>query len=348
MSNKPRQFKISAARLLMFGLLFAAMTALGIYVVYQQQAGQSLRFDSRLLSWQSVISMLALLCVYFIADGLRLYYTLRALGEDISFRDLFRLVFINIFFSNITPMATGGGLAQIWYLQRHGMKLGTATAATTIRTLLAVIFIFALTPICLLTLDVLKNQPVLSNSSTILTLLIIGYLGFFWWVLVHTRQVVCWCARFLGVLQRFNLIDAQQCSRWQYKVRREMLRFSHCFRLYLRGPARYLWLSVFYTLVFLAALFSFPALLIYALGYQVDYLLSTGLLVVTTFIMYFAPTPGASGISEGVFGSFFKGILGVEHLLLVTLCWRFLTIYLGMAVGLVMTQAELLRDKKHE
>jgi len=105
-------------------------------------------------------------------------------------------------------------------------------------------------------------------------------------------------------------------------------------------------LSIFFTATFLLSLFSFPALLIYSLGYEVDYLVTVGLLVVTTFIMYFSPTPGASGISEGVFGSFFRDILSGNHLVLVTVGWRFLTIYLGMIVGLIVLQRELTKDRR--
>ena len=66
----------------------------------------------------------------------------------------------------------------------------------------------------------------------------------------------------------------------------------------------------------------------------------------TTFIMYFSPTPGASGISEGVFGSFFRDILSGNHLILVIVSWRLLTIYLGMIVGLVVLQRELLAQRR--
>jgi uncharacterized membrane protein YbhN (UPF0104 family) len=105
-------------------------------------------------------------------------------------------------------------------------------------------------------------------------------------------------------------------------------------------------LSILFTFIFLLCLFSFPALLINALGYDTDYLTSVGILVVTTFIMYFSPTPGASGIAEGLFGTFFQTILTGGHLLLVIVAWRFLTIYVGMIAGLIVLQRELLKHRK--
>src|SRR5690554_524095 len=125
-----------------------------------------------------------------------------------------------------------------------------------------------------------------------------------------------------------------------------MLRFSHSFGNYLRGRPLFVTLSVVFTALFLLSLFSFPALLIYSLGYDVDYLMSLGLLVVTTFIMYFSPTPGASGISEGVFGTFFNDILSGNHLILVIVSWRLITIYLGMVIGLFVLQKELIQSRR--
>jgi len=66
----------------------------------------------------------------------------------------------------------------------------------------------------------------------------------------------------------------------------------------------------------------------------------------TTFVMYFAPTPGASGVSEGVFGSFFAQFVQSHHLLLIIFSWRFITIYLGMLIGMVTLQYEMLASRR--
>lgn len=333
-------------RLTLFSVLFIGLTAAGLYAVYNQFAGKSVSFDVRLIHPATVASLLALLSVYFLSDGLRLHYTLKALGHSLSFRKIFRLVFINLFISNVTPMATGGGVAQVWYLQRYGVPIGRATAATTIRTVLAVMFIFSLTPIFLLTLHALDNQPLLNKLSLALVVFIVLYLAFFAVVLFRTRWLIGPLSRLLHVMRKLHLLSQTRHQRWQYKARREMLRFSHSFSVYLHGPRQSVALSIVFTVVFLLSLFSFPALLISSLGYDVEYLTSIGLLVVTTFIMYFSPTPGASGISEGVFGSFFRDILTANHLILVIVAWRLLTIYLGMIAGLVIFQRELARSRR--
>lgn len=336
----------SGKRLAIFTLIFIVMTAAGLYAVYDRFAGRSFSFDTRLLAPESLAAIVALLLVYYTADCLRLHFTLRALGHKLSLRVMARLVFINLFFSNVTPMATGGGFAQIWYLHNHGVPLGRATAATTIRTVLAVIFIFSLTPVCLLTMPAFRGESLAGDLGPVLAVLILLYLGFFLVVLFRTQWLIGPLSALLGFIQRLHLIGETRHSRWQFKAKREMLRFSVSFGDYLKGPKLFVALSVLFTGLFLLSLFSFPALLIWALDYEVDYLISLGLMVVTTFVMYFSPTPGASGISEGVFGSFFRDTLSSGHLLLVTVAWRFITIYLGMLIGLVILQRELLEHRK--
>lgn len=338
--------RTSWRRLTAFSLTFIALTAIGLYAVYDQFAGRSFSFDSGLLSPKILVAVAGLLFVYFLSDGLRLHFTLKALGHQMPLRTMFRLVFLNLFFSNVTPMATGGGFAQIWYLHHHGVPVGRATAATTIRTVLAVFFIFSLTPVFLFTLDALDVGTLAREVGMALAVFVIIYLSFFTVLLLRTHWLIRPLSHFLERLHHFHLLSDARHQRWQFKARREMLRFSHSFRDYLGGRPLFIGLSVLFTAIFLLSLFSFPALLIHGLGYDVDYLISLGLLVVTTFIMYFAPTPGASGISEGVFGSFFRDILSGNHLILVIVSWRLLTIYLGMLIGLVVLQRELIKNRR--
>lgn len=338
--------RTSWRRLTLFSLLFILLTGIGLYAVYDRIAGRSMTFDARLIDPGTLVAVAALLAIYFIADGLRLHFTLRALGHRLPLITMFRLVFINLFFSNVTPMATGGGFAQIWYLHHHGVSVGRATAATTIRTVLAVVFIFSLTPVFLLTLDAFNGRTLAGDVGVALAIFIALYLGFFAVLLFRTRWLIDPLTRLLTALYRAHLIGEDRHRHWQFKARREMLRFSRSFSEYLHGRPLFIGLSILFTAVFLLSLFSFPALLMFSLGYEVNYLVALGLLVVTTFIMYFSPTPGASGISEGVFGSFFRDILSGNHLILVIVSWRLLTIYLGMLIGLVVLQRELLSQRR--
>ena len=93
---------LGRARLLLFVSLFLALSVAVPWFIYDKVNGQPLSLDERWLSWPFVLSVLLLLSAYYLFDGLRLYFTLRALGRPVPLREQTPLV------SNIKPMASGG------------------------------------------------------------------------------------------------------------------------------------------------------------------------------------------------------------------------------------------------
>ncbi|MCG5534591.1 lysylphosphatidylglycerol synthase transmembrane domain-containing protein [Ectothiorhodospira mobilis] len=331
-------------RFLIFSTLFVAFTLLGGALVYHRFDEGPLRLDPRLLAPQTLALCAGLLLVYFAADGLRLYYTVRALGHRVPLPMLVRLVFVNIFVSNITPMATGGGVVQVWYLRHAGVPLGTAAAATTIRTTLAVLVIFSLTPVFLLSMDFLTQAL---NWSTRLTLYLVAfiaaYLGVLGVAIFRSRWLLVPVSRLLQLAVRLHLMREPRARRLRFRLCRELVLLHRGFLDFLSGRGGARLLAVFFTLIFLLSLFSFPAVLLHALGYDLEYLRVLGIQTVTTFVMYFAPTPGASGIAEGAFAHFFSNLVAPGHVLLVTFCWRLLTIYLGMFIGFLILKRDAIQ-----
>lgn len=335
------------ARLLLFATIFVALSVAVPWIIYSEFDGQLPPLDARLLSWQVAITCLLLLFVYFSFDGLRLFYTLKALGYNLPGGHVAKLVFINILFSNLTPMATGGGFAQIWYMRRQGIHLGAATAASTLRTLLASALIFIPTPFLFLFLKPVRDNSVGEQWAVYLGAFALAYATFFIVALIRVRWFIMLINPVLAGLRRLHLIDQPRFRRLRFGIRREMVRFSYALAAYLKGPKHFVALSLLFTILFLMTLFSFPAVLFWALDYQIEYLTIIGLLIVTTFVMYFAPTPGAAGIAEGTFGLLFAPLVPISHLVLVIVVWRFLTIHLGMLIGMPVTLHALTKSGPH-
>lgn len=334
---------LAGNRLLWFAALFIGLSLSGLYVVYTRVAGRSLSWDARLLAPEVLAGAALLLLLYFAADGLRLWFTLRALGQRVPLPAMARLVFLNIFVSNITPLATGGGIAQVWFLQRRGVAVGTALTATTIRTMLAVLFIFGATPVLVWMLPGAGEAAREASVMSTLLVCLLLYLAFFALILFTPGSLIRPLLGLLGGARRLHLLGALRHRRWRRRLVYETYRFSEGFRHYMQGRTSDILGSLLCTALFLLCLFSLPALLFYALGYDPDYWLVIGRMVITTFVMYFSPTPGASGIAEGVFGYFFSDLLSASHLVLVTVVWRGLTIYLGMAIGVFVAHREIGR-----
>ncbi|SDX01908.1 lysylphosphatidylglycerol synthase transmembrane domain-containing protein [Celeribacter indicus] len=324
---------------------FIAFSIFGLSLASRFFGGEIPALDPRLFELSSLAWIGLFLLIYFLADGLRLYYVLLSLGAQVRFREVFPLVFVNILFSNVTPLATGGGFAQVWYLQRRGVAVGTSAAATLIRTILAMLVIFTAAPLFQLLRPSRAGaglvDMVIQSLSAFIALYLIGFLI----VLLRPQWLGSVIDGLVGLLARVRLLNLRRRVRWGRAIRREVTEFSEGFGRFRRGPLRYSLGSAVFTVIFLLTLFAFPALLMSLLGYEVDWIRVIGTLSIVTFLMYFAPTPGGAGFSELAFAALMSGQIDSPHLLLVILAWRFLTIYLGMALGLVVSIFALRQPK---
>jgi len=93
------------------------------------------------LKGDTLLYLLICLLFYFFFDCARFYYILKSLNITIPIKLILKITFLNIFASNITPSASGGGFIQIYYLNKYGVSIGDATAATTIRTAITIVFL---------------------------------------------------------------------------------------------------------------------------------------------------------------------------------------------------------------
>lgn len=318
-------------------VLFVAFSALGLWLAARVTGGALPRPDPRLFQPASLALIAAFLMVFYVSDGLRLSHVLRALDVPVPLRKLFPLVFINILFSNVTPLASGGGFAQVWYLKRMGVPVGTSAAATTIRTILAMILIFLAAPL----LQVIAPSPAIGGmgrviSQSVLVLVLVYLAGF---IILLARPF--WLVRGVEVLlhgmRRIGLIGADRQARWVTAINREAVAFGRGFRQFMGAPWRDSVGAVLWTLIFLLTLFSFPALIMALLDYRIDWVTVTGAVAVVTFLMYFAPTPGGAGFAELAFAGLMFTQTSSDDLVLVIFVWRFLTTYLGMALGVVVS-----------
>lgn len=326
-------------------LIFIAISYLSLVFVYHAFSQRTLFIDMRIFPAAVFVKLTALLLAYYFLDGLRFYYILRTLGIQLDYRYVLKMVFINIFVSAITPLATGGGFAQIYFLNKKGVSYGDAIAATTIRTSLPIAFFVLATPIILIVdsrfMKVLpfSNTPtvVLAGSSIFIAIAAGAY------NLVKNpmtaKKGVMWLFR---ILKSRKLISVENIKNAR-KIFKEIDNFAKSVKVFIAAKKRDISLSIIFTIVFLAVLFMFPVVLIQGLGYDVPAIAIMALQTIITFVTYFAPTPGATGVAEGGFSIIFSQFVGKDEIVTVTFLWRFFTIYIGMLIGMALFYMELFK-----
>ncbi len=342
----PSLLSMRATKYYGLALLFFTLSFATISFVHHFFSGGRIQLPTSLFSVPVISSLLMLLLLYFLTDGLRLYCIIRAMGSQIHFFYIIKLVFINIFISNVTPLATGGGVVQVYFMQQQGMPIGTATAATSIRTMLAALMLFTLTPIIIWAKPDLFHIFLEKDLLYAITGFSCLYLGLFWIILFRIRVIKRWLFKGLHWASSLNIISRPRFRSFFLRFSDELDVFSNGFKQYFRGNPYWVILSIVCTALFLLLLFSFSVVLIKAFGYQIPALTILVFQVVVTFFMYFAPTPGASGVAEAGYGLLFAQLVKKQDITLLTLSWRFLTIYIGVVIGIVLFYREIMGRRK--
>lgn len=338
MANNQNRFNriMNLKNVLIYFSIFVLISAAALFIIYEFFAeGTNLQqiFDFPL---EILVSLIVLLFFYFLFDGLRLFAVLKTLEADISFFEIYKLVFINLFISNITPLASGGGVAQVYFLQNKGVPLGKSSAATLIRTLLATTMLFIGAPLVLLTNE---NMMALVPGNSV-----VYYFGAFLGLYLLFFYILIFKSRFLKkTIYRilYSLKSKKILSRSRYKKVLKYLfdnleLFTRDLIFFIYGRKIYVFLSFIFTVIFLVSEFSFSYLLLNGMGYDASFGYVITLQIVVVFLMYFAPTPGASGVAEGGYSLLFTQFVARKDIFPLLFYWRFFTKYVGILIGVII------------
>ena len=333
---KLRNIKIKYLLLL---VIFVLLSYFSLEVIYRLTSDRSSFLSLHIFSSQMYGLAITLLFLNYTADAARFYFILKTIHVDVTIRQVVSLTMINYFTSNLTPFAIGGGVAQVYFLNRNGISAGAATAGATIKTILPVLFFMVMAPIILIfdrNLDrIFPNRGSFLYVSilVVLTILICVFL-------FHLQKKPESLSRLTDQLEKHFGKKNRNASRFT-KFSGEVRTFLSHLALFFSGNRMNILLSILMTLLFLFTLFLFPVLLIRDLNPSISALEIILSQVVITFVMYFAPTPGSSGVAEAAFILLFSNDVSKGDLVSLTFVWRLFTMYLGILIGMVVFYAQL-------
>jgi uncharacterized protein (TIRG00374 family) len=304
-------------------LLLLFVGSISSIVIYFTVDIHTLRHLDSFQPWSLALAFVFLIIgLYF--DGIRLMHLVSISGEKIRLIEAVHVVFGNYFLALLTPGAAGGAVAQVMFLRKAGVPTGKATVLIVVRTLLSIIFLV----LCLPVIFYYDPEIMPGLSDDILTIcfasLIAIILGLIW--LFRTSLPYYWL---VALTKRFS-----------HRNRRRI------FLLYrdIRGAVFMLSSSplsmgkVFIeSAISLLALYSVVPILFMGMGITVNIPQIMGRMVLLNILLYFAPTPGGSGIAEGGFVLLFSSFLPSGTVGIVAVAWRIIVEYLPFVIGLYFT-----------
>ena len=256
--------------------------------------------------------------MYF--DALRLIRLSRIAGESVTMPAALRVIFGNYFAALLTPGAAGGAVIQVLFLKKAGMPTGKATIVVLIRTILSILFLICCLPVVFYydpqILPWFERGEVVKGAGVLLTLTILGLLT------LRTR-----------LADRLAVIAAKRLpSRFRLPLMKIYRDMRGALSLMVQSPAAVL-LAFAESATSLIFLYLMAPLLFVGLGVDVDWTRMTGRMIFLNLLLYFAPTPGGTGVAEGLFISSFSPYMPIGTGGVAAVAWRIVAEYLPACIG---------------
>lgn len=329
-------------RLLRRGLeLFAVISVLGIALTLVIFGGNVGALLDRLLHlrWGWALGAVALAGSDWLGGGLRLWMAARHLQPGVSFRGMVIAGGLNSWAAYLTPSQTGGGPFMVWVMKRYGVPYPVGTICAFVTFVATVAFFGVAGPLALF---FGAGRSLEQHGIPIIGLsfldLFRASLGMFVLIGVVMIGIIAFPNTIRGIIHAL----AVRVGRWKPALETwiDLLRsgvdemHDALVKFFKTGRG---WLALVGIVLVTGLAFANKLLAGYfvlrALGrpaHFVDVLLVQTLVF---FLLYFAPTPGGSGIAELLSAALMSIYVPRELLATYTALWRMSTSYLTVAIG---------------
>ena len=214
-----------------------------------------------------------------------------------SFKTALLLVFLNAFGSAITPFQGGGGPILIYVLRNNGVPIGKGLALALTRTVVTVVLLGVFVPLSLIFVpDVFKESVAMMGVFLYATIFALLF-GLLVIVSIVKSDFIKHLVKVVTLrMDRIDALNLRVFSIVRFFNKQIDLYAQNMKLLFTGGIFRFI-LLIFLTLGYLfSAIFVLPVLA-WALGISIS--LKKAILIqgLFFFVLYFVPTPGASGIA---------------------------------------------------
>jgi len=347
-------------RLICGGLIFIGLTVAIFWYQFSEIPAGSRPSIGNQLQWDYLFWLLLFLPIDTFAAGLRIWVISRVMEPGVSLWTCLKAEWANLGLAMLTPSQTGGGVGQIYMLTRGGLNLGTALTVSLI-TFLASMIVLLLIGIHTLLVSKVDHLALFFQGAFFIFLLVFA--------LIITA--VCWPASlkfvFLGIRRALWKISGRgrlkkntaiaQITRIErlmnhlHNLSQKLIDLCYVHQANMRrffrlNKSSFIWVCLL-SLVFILARSIMAFLCLRFLGIEASGLvdvLETQLNLI--FLIYFAPTPGSSGLAEGASMLMMDSAIPAGLAPYYNLLWRFSTLYLPAAAGLIFLVWAIMKDAR--
>ncbi len=347
--NKTKESDIKKTRDLLRPKYVAVPIAIGLIAVGTMFWRDSEQFDFSLINISTKSIAYFLLAVLFMAGrDFGLTWRFRTLTDhDITWGQALRVNMLCEFTSAVTPSTVGGSSFGMIYLTGEGLNLGRSTAIMITTLFLDELFYVVACPVALALIgfsglfDMANHQI----SASIRITFWIVYGGLALWALILGLGIFVKPTAIRALLK--GICRLPLLRRWQ-KDAAEMGDAIVATSKELRQKKFWWWLRAFFgtSLSWISRYMVVNALLL-AFAIDADQVMVLARQLVIWVVLTVCPTPGGSGVSEWIFKNYYGDMIASGALaLLLALCWRIVSYYIYLVIGICVIPSWLRRWKR--
>ncbi len=332
----------------LFSLLLAVLS---VWAVLSQSGSASLpRMAASLHRANKWWFIAAVICaaLYILLESAALRCILKSIGYRNSFLRTSLYSTADVYFSAITPSATGGQPATAYFMLKDGIPAGVTTVTLLVNLCMYTLSILVLGILVLaLKADVFLAYHTLAKILIILGFVLLTGLVLLFLVLLRREDLVFGLAeRFLRFLHRHRIIHALD-SRLE-KLNKAKEDYRACART-MQGKNGTLLRAMLWNIGQRASQMAVPVCLYLALGGKTGMagtIFSTQCL--STLGYSYVPIPGSIGIADILMLDGFTDLLGAENAVILEMLSRGISFYLCVIFSGICTAVGYLMLRRRE
>ena len=291
--------------------------------------------------------ILLALCIMFLdllLGGWRNHIFARVLYPGISQWVSIKANLANIFMGSVTPSQSGGGLAQFYIFTKNGVKLGDAVTISFINWISTLTFF----PISgMIAYSIIKDriptgfitylaQFGLSIFVTLFTIIMIAL-----FVPTLLEWIITQIAAGLGSINKKWKSKIEAAG---IKAKTTLIEYrNNCTQL-LRAKPQLMIYSFLTTIALYFNKYLLAYVIVLALGVDADFWTIIAVQSIVYLLLYFAPSPGGSGIAEISLAGLMSGILADDYIATFTIMQRGFLVFVPALIGAVIVLGEMKKD----
>lgn len=297
------------------------------------------------VDWRFFIFSIFLMFGYWFFRTIAYHKIITKFDKNYSFKRTYGLMMLTQFFNGVTPFASGGQPFVVYNLKKDGIKLSDST-----NIVVQDFITYQIALISLGSLAIMYNYffDIFAKSALLREIVLVGYIinmvvlaALF--ILSFGRKMNKGVVHFIRrqIIKLKFIKKKDNAEEWEERINN-----FHDSAIVLFKDKKYFMSMIGLNLLALLSLYLIPVVLLYSLG---DFNSFDGITAVVTsaYIMLvgsFVPIPGGTGGLEFAFLAFFANFTKGGILNAMMLLWRFITYYLGVAIGAVVFNIWKRRD----